>query len=290
MSVYIFLYFRCSLYREYFFISDNDTFMASQLDLRVTVQSWEVCCYHNTLRRWIYGVLSLSPDIICFLSHKTRDSNEALNLEINFSNIKSMKKALSSLMYSAIIITTEDSSMYWFSSLSDSNATFLILQHFYHEYLANIVSHSQDISSNPTRNKSQTGTKLGAQLLQSVNDSQETLSKAAVVLHGQGQQLGSMAHVMENIHQDLNVAQRIVSGLSSWLGRWRIPKVYKEDDLILINDNDIADVFDVKALFTHVSGGRNTQLKDCVFRVGADGMTVLNLMQKVTSSVNSNSI
>merc|ERR1712154_510831 len=131
-----------------------------------------------------------------------------------------MKKALSFLMFGAITISTEENKVHWFSSLADRNGTFLILQHFYHEFLVNPSKYANDTRSNNQDNHPETRTKLGTQLLQSVTDSHQTLAKAAVTLQGQGQQLSAAACVMDDIHQDLSVAQRIVSGLSSWLGRW----------------------------------------------------------------------
>ena len=46
----------------------------------------------------------------------------------------------------------------------------------------------------------------------------------------------------------------------------------------MVSDNDIADVLDVEALYTEMM---NTNRKECVLRVGKDGVTFLDMKQKV---------
>ena len=56
------------------------------------------------------------------------------------------------------------------------------------------------------------------------------------------------------------------------------PKETSKQEIIMVSDNDIADVLDVEALYTEMM---NTNRKECVLRVGKDGVTFLDMKQKV---------
>ncbi|KAH9524531.1 hypothetical protein Btru_027100 [Bulinus truncatus] len=124
-------------------------------------------------------------------------------------------------------------------------------------------------------------TKLGTELLRSIYDSQATLQKGAVSLVEQGSQLRNGAVKIEEIHEDLSVAERIAKGIDSWLGRWNLPPAVKTEELILVRDNDIPDVWDIEVLCTKILGSKYGCQNINVFRTSADGLTILDMKQKI---------
>jgi len=245
------------------------------------IKVWEASYYHTNTRKWVYGVLSLTPFYVHFRKHTDENNTFDYDMKIELSSVKCVNKALSSFMYGAIIFTTYDDAIHWFSSLANKNETFVIVQHFLKFQLIKYPKDSMLISQSEDLNV-QSRTKLGTQILRSVDDSQKTLEKAGSDLQHQGNQIRSIACTVQDIHQDLSVAERIVSGLSSWIGRWRIPNVYRNEEIQVVSVNDVPDVTDVEALFTHTKeNNKCSSKKDCVLRVSECGVTILDLKQKI---------
>lgn len=248
------------------------------------IRTWNASLYDNVSRRWINGQLNLLLNAIVFKPDDAGCKNICENphtLHIEFSNIISINKAQSSLIFTAVTIITNDGNTHWFSSLQNRNSTFLIIQHFYQASLHHKPDNGDMATLGSASSIAQKRTKFGTALLQSVNDSQTTLEKAAWKLTDQGDQLRNAAFTMEELHEDLQVAERITSGLDSYLGRWSLPPTDKSEELILVRRNDIPDVLDVEVLHTQITATKiGTQLPG-ILRVAQEGITILDMKQKV---------
>uniref|UniRef100_A0A0B6ZQ09 Synaptosomal-associated protein 47 n=1 Tax=Arion vulgaris TaxID=1028688 RepID=A0A0B6ZQ09_9EUPU len=248
------------------------------------IRTWNASLFESSSHKWVYGHLNLSSSAISFKSSvgegKNLDENSH-SLYINFSNITSINKALSSLVFPAITIIIKDGNVVWLSSFENRNSTFLILQHFYQSSLHQTPITSAQSAMLRSSATAQKRTQFGTDLLQSIVNSQATLQKAAGNLVEQGQQLRNASFTIEELHDDLTVAERITGGLDSWLGRWALPPTQKMEDLILVTRNDIPDVFDLEVLYTPVTATKIGIQLIGVFRVAKEGITILDLKQKV---------
>ncbi|GFR59110.1 synaptosomal-associated protein 47 [Elysia marginata] len=86
---------------------------------------------------------------------------------------------------------------------------------------------------------------------------------------------------MQDIHQDLTVAERITAGLNSWLGRWKMSTVSKPGAIIFLKDGDVPDMLDVEVLYTKVHLSRVGPQTCGVCRIESNGVTILDMKQKV---------
>lgn len=258
--------------------------MANRSD--IFIRCWCSTYYNYSSGKWITGLLKVSHEALLFQSNDLKIAGSEPNplvLFIHFSQIKGICKAVSSFIYPAIKITTDNKEEHWFSSFEDRNSTFLILQHCVQSKLFNkvddsqtsVTEHSSDVSSTAVT------TNIGTKMLHSVHDSHATLQKAANKLVEQGEQIRNSAFTVQLIHEDLTVAERITKGLNSWFGQWRLPPVTKADELIVVNDNDIPEVWDVDALCTQISANKYDIQREGVFRLSKDGVTLLDMKQKV---------
>ncbi|XP_055868886.1 synaptosomal-associated protein 47-like isoform X2 [Biomphalaria glabrata] len=189
---------------------------------------------------------------------------------------------VTSLQKWTIKITQINGEWHWFSSFENRNEVFLLINHFFQKRACqNVLSSSSSLSSSTLLPYDHQRTKMGTELLQSVYDSQATLQKGAVSLVEQGHQLRNAAVKMEEIHEDLTVAERITKGINSWLGRWKLPPTVKADELILVRDNDIPDVWDIEALCSKIIGCRHENQNINVFRISGDGLSIIDMKQKL---------
>ncbi|CAG5120370.1 unnamed protein product [Candidula unifasciata] len=173
------------------------------------IRTWNTSLYDNVTRRWISGHLHLSLYAVVFEADDTASKNASENthtLKIEFSNISSINKAQSSIIFTAVTVITNDGNTYWFSSLENRNSTFLILQHFYQASLHHKPENDLSRLGSAT-GMAQKRTKFGTALLQSVHDSKTTLEQAAWNLADQGDQLRNAAVTMEELHEDLQILQ-----------------------------------------------------------------------------------
>lgn len=251
---------------------------------RVAIRTWNASLFDSSYRRWVYGQLNLSANAIFFQcsNEESKNTDESTQtLYVDFSYIISISKALSSLVFPAITVTTRDGNIFWFSSFQNRSSVFLILQHFYQASLHEKPSDSDPSMVLPSSGTAQTRTKFGTELLQNVHDSKATLQKAALSLTDQGHQLRNTALTMEELHEDLDVAERITSGIDSWLGRWSLPPTYKAEEVILVTSNDIPDILDVEVLFTQVTATKIGAQVSGVLHLTKDGISILDMKQKV---------
>ena len=195
--------------------------MTSILNPPEIVQKWQASYYSEEKKTWLPGFLCVTPVAVIF---STLQAGHEHLVEEDFSKVLSIKKALSSFLFGAIVFNVQDRKSHWFSSFENRNETFLILQHFYQGYLFSSQTNEQKCDRGGLI-KSQHSTELGKNILKSVHDSLNTLGKAGTDLQRQGEQLCEAGSTVQDIHEDLSVAERVVGGLSSWFIRWRLPKV-----------------------------------------------------------------
>lgn len=218
------------------------------------IRNWKVSYYQNDHRRWINGQLTCSPFAVAFkvdsptesspdsqCDHKTGPKGEngsasdceSPDLLIEHTDIKKIQKATSMLIFSAITVETCNGAVHWFSSLPDRHSVYNILHHFALHSLK--VKGDTDSNARKGVTNPASQTQLGQKLLRSVEDSERTLAAAAGELQGQGGQLAGASIQLQEIHEDLDVADRLLSGLNTYLGRWTLPPQYKKVEPIHIS-------------------------------------------------------
>ena len=249
----------------------------------VWIQSWDASYYEPVSQKWLYGQLKLATDALLFAINKTstEPSGKSVVFYQDFANIKCINKAMSSMIFPSLTVRIVSDETHWFSSLQDRNGAFVVISHFFEASLLTPYSRGRQSNEVSSAQFNSQRTELGTVLLNCVHDSDITLRKAASSLVQQGEQLAAISCTMQDIQQDLTVAERVTAGLNSWLGRWKIPKSTTAGELILLKDNDIPNVLDVEVLYTKVFSSRIGPQTCGVCRVAADGISVLDLKQKV---------
>ncbi|GFN83525.1 synaptosomal-associated protein 47 [Plakobranchus ocellatus] len=243
------------------------------------IRQWDASYYCPTFKKWFYGELKLSTNALLFTHSES--PLESTQVYLDFMQIKDISRATSSFIFASITVKSAYDDIHWFSSFQDRNATFIVIRHFFEASLL-MKSSGQMLDSQPLFSQSTTHrTKLGTDLLNSVYDSDATLKNAASSLAQQGDQLRGLMCSMQDVHQDLTVAERITAGLQSWLGRWKVPKANKATGIILVKDSDIPDVLDMEVLYTRVLSTRVDPQTLGVCRVAAGGLSILDMKQKV---------
>lgn len=234
------------------------------MDIRIC--EWTASMYCEKKRVWFYGSLSLLPEEIVFQpSDKSADTKVT---RIQYSNICKVEKTRTGLVYGAIYLLLSTNTKVWFSSLEDRVGVHEAIKHFWKSSL---------VGKENTVKKKQVGkTVMGQKLLGIVNDSQETLSTAAVQLHGQGQQFDHMLTNMFDIHNDLDIAENVLEDIDSWFGRWRLPDEYVSIDPVIINKSDIPEFFEYEILLTKLEASKMNARRIGTVRLSKDGITLLN--------------
>ena len=246
------------------------------------IQSWDASYYEPTVKKWFYGQLKLATNKLVFVVNNAEElSCKPRIFCLDFADIKCISKAMSSMIFPALIAKTASNQIHWFASFQDRNSTFVVISHFFEASLLTTYSSSRSPNEVLASDFSSQKTELGTALLNSVHDSDLTLRKAASTLLQQKEQISSMSSTMQDIQEDLTVAERVTAGLNSWLGRWKMPKISKPGELIFLKENDIPDVFDVEVLYTKVLSSRAGCQTCGVCRVECNGITILDMKQKV---------
>ncbi|XP_078588734.1 synaptosomal-associated protein 47-like [Branchiostoma floridae x Branchiostoma japonicum] len=188
--------------------------MASAVFRPYPICEWKASYYQDSLRKWVYnGTLTVTAEAIIF--HDT-PSNTVTT--IHFEDITEVKRRTSMLIFSAVTVTTPDE-IHWFSSLANPMSVYKTLEHFWRERLIP-TKRSQ---SRELLQSSEVTSKLGQEMLSLMYDSYDTLGAAADELLHQGEQLDDVYRTVGDINQDLDVAETVISGLESWMGRWKAP-------------------------------------------------------------------
>ncbi|RUS78985.1 hypothetical protein EGW08_013242, partial [Elysia chlorotica] len=242
------------------------------------IRSWDASYYDTSVQKWFYGQLKLATNELIFVVNNAEDLNhKPRNYSLDFADISCINKAMSSMIFPALTARTKNNQVHWFASFQDRNNTFVVISHFFEASL--LTNGPGSLSSN--KGLSSQRTALGTALLKSVQDSDVTLREAASSLSQQTKQLATMACTMQDMQEDLVVAERITNGLNSWMGRWKMPKSDRPGELIFLNDNDIPDVVDVEVLFTKLLSSRVGTQTCGVCQVECNGITILDMKQKV---------
>lgn len=239
----------------------------------VIICQWAVSLYDEKKRKWIYGLLTLRADEAEFSPTDDKIGRGA-GVVIHFEDWIDIKKATTGLVFGAVYIVTKDSKKHWFSSLDDRDGFYGTLNHFWKAQLF----HKKD-----KKGGSQSGTgrqtNLGQKLVGLVQDSQDTLSEAAVQLNSQGRQIDSSLWTMSDLHNDLDVAERFVKDIESWVGRWRLPKQYSTIDPVVVNKCDIPEMFEIEIVHSKLETGKSNPRVVGLLRMCRDGVYILSQRQ-----------
>lgn len=241
----------------------------------VIICNWTVSLYNDKKRKWMYGVLNLRADEVEFSPSDKKSSPNGSDVMIPLEDWIDIKKATTGMVFGAVYIVTKDNKKHWFSSLEDREGFYGTLNHFWKAQLFQ--------KKDQTRSASGVGrkTKLGETLVGLVQDSQETLSGAAVQLHSQGRQIDSSLWTMSDLHNDLDVAERLVKDVESWVGRWRLPKQYNTVDPVVVNKCDIPEVFETEVVYSKLEVGKSNPRVVGLLRMCRDGVYILSQKQSL---------
>ncbi|KAL8571267.1 hypothetical protein ACOMHN_050802 [Nucella lapillus] len=260
------------------------------------IRNWRVCYYHNDQHRWIYGLLTCSPYNIKFHAENatgeppgSRDNpgdhhqndeksvtvseNESDDLLLQYTDIKQVQKARSMFMFSAVTVETQGGTVHWFSSLPDRHSVFNALEYFSRHTLLDTNKAKKPTCHSATR------TLIGQKLLQSAEDSECTLAAAAAELHAQGRQLDRASVRLTEMHEDLDSADRLLSGLDTYLGQWSLPPQYKQVEMVQISKDH-----DLEVLSSELSKDQWRCQLLTFLRVTESGLTLLTSRQRLLHS------
>ncbi|WAQ93597.1 SNP47-like protein [Mya arenaria] len=228
--------------------------------------------YSDLDRRWVNGMFSVSASSLQLDPYnKPRESP----VYVSFWEIKDVRKATTGLIFGAILVTTVHDRKVWFSSFVDRECAFRTIEHFRKGYL--LADESAKESRQPSASER---TKVGQKLLSIVHDSQTTLTTAAEQLHAQGRQMDSMMTAMSDLHGDLDIANRLVGDLDSWVGRWRIPRNVEQIDPVFVNKSGVPEIFEYEVLYNKEETNRANSRQLGTLRLSNDGITILNSKMK----------
>lgn len=245
----------------------------------INVKSFSASSYDEKTRRWKYGVLHVTPVYVEFM--EDCDNNGAPYVRsLEHNDVHNIKKSFTGLIYRAIVITTKDRTTWWLSSLQDIESTFNVLQYFQRQNLFSV----QNKGVSASHSKAAGSTEMGQKLLNSVHDSQNTLNNAANLLQQQGTQIESSMATMLDIHNDLDIASNLLTGLESWLGRWTIPRQYKKESLEIIRQTDLPAELDYEILYTNLEVGKMSYQLLGILRICMEGLIILTDKQKVVQN------
>ncbi|OWF40926.1 Synaptosomal-associated protein 47 [Mizuhopecten yessoensis] len=234
------------------------------------VREWEVQFYQEQTRKWLTGMLSVTVERIIF-----QDKNSQFNMICMYGDFAEVKKTTTGIIFSAIVIITKDGKKHWFSSLPNREDIFNVMQYF----LRSNVTFSDQGNKGKTLGMGRT--EMGHKLLKVAYDSHKTLSASAEIMSSQGEQIDSTLTAMTDIHNDLDIAESLTSGMESWTGKWRIPNVYQTVDPIIVHQRDIPNISDYEILYTKMETNKTTTQKLGLLRIAPEGMFILSEKQKL---------
>lgn len=240
----------------------------------VAICNWQASLYDKKTGKWIYGCALILPDKIMFTKNSDGRSDEYV-LSVLFEDIIEVKKATTGLIFGAICILTKQNDSTWMSSFSNRDEVYVALHHFWKSQLVNGSSRG-GTGSNPVQEQTQ----MGQKLLKIVRDSEDALSKASIQLFNQGHQISNSINSMDNIHNDLDIAEHLAEDLQSWLGRWTIPKQYTYIDPVFVNKSDVPEIFDFEVLFTKLELAKVSNKQLGTLRLSKDGLKIVTMKMK----------
>ena len=95
----------------------------------VSLFNWNCSYYNESDKNWHYGKLYLYPEGLIFNESKSNHS-----MQLPFNLIRGIKKGVSSLIYSCLLIELKLSCLY-FSSFNNRDNVFNIIMHFWNHLL-----------------------------------------------------------------------------------------------------------------------------------------------------------
>lgn len=234
---------------------------------------WEASYYNEDQREWLYGELLVSQTALRFVAPADAKLNKSLTEAylklISYGVITEIKKLTSSFVYSCVTVFT-GKQQHWFSSLPKRGNVFNVVMHFWRNTLIPEVK--------VTGGEIQKPTTLGQKMLQVAADSEKTLQSAGEQLQIQGEQLDHATGVMYDLHSDLDVAEHLMSGLESWMGRWKMPKQpIPIEPLEIINARAVPKVTEVSVIYSNsVARNEQTDVKNGSVRILKEGVTIID--------------
>jgi len=240
--------------------------------LATHISEWSASCYDDQQKKWVYGILSVSASSLLF-----DPSNKPLETTVHmpFNNIVDVRKATTGLVFGAIVIALELDRKVWLSSLYDREEVFRTIEHFRHAYLL-----SERKAGSQDKQRQRGKSVMGQKLLNIVQDSQDTLAGAANTLHAQGRQIDGMLDTMEDLHSDLDIADRLVQDIDSWLGRWFVPSNVQTLDPVIVNRSDCPGVFDFEVLYNKLENNRSHSKQIGTLQLTKEGVTLFTSKMK----------
>ncbi|KAL3831840.1 hypothetical protein ACJMK2_023540 [Sinanodonta woodiana] len=233
----------------------------------INIREYSGSLYLVDTRKWIYGTLAFKSDVIIF------DSENKI-LIIPYGTLTDVKKTTTGLVFGAIVISTK-TDKHWLSSFEDRESVYNTLCHFWNSKLFRKEGRKGAVSSCGSQ------TKMGKKLIGILQDSEKTLSNAANTLQHQGHQIDLAMATMDDLHQDLDIADNLVTGLERWLGPWKLPAEYTKVDPVIVSRADIPDVFEFEVLHTRLETGKMTTQNLGLLRIAKEGIILLTSKQKV---------
>lgn len=237
------------------------------------IRSWTLCYYVDKSRTWVYGDLSVHMNGVSFQS--SVDTKPPLKFKLIFNDFTGVKKTTTGLIFSALVIILSNGCKHWFSSIPDRESLYNCVHYFWKCSL--LTSKKPDKSQVGFANR----TEKGRQLLSIVHDTDKTLRGAAESLSIQGAQIDSAMGTMLDIHNDLDVADGLMSGLESWFGKWKMPKEYNYVEPVFVSKDDISEVLEYEILYTKLQVGKASMQNVGLLRVSKEGLFILTEKQKV---------
>lgn len=237
------------------------------------IRSWRLCYYEDKSRRWITGDLFVHMNGVAFES--SFDTKPPLKFKLISNDFTEVKKTTTGLIFGALVIVLSDGHKHWFSSIPDRESLYNCVHYFW----------KCSLLSSGKRDKSQVGfanrTEKGRQLLSIAHDTDQTLRGAAESLSIQGAQIDSAMGTMLDIHNDLDVADGLIDGLETWLGKWKMPKEYNYMEPVFVSKDDISEVLEYEILYTKLQVGKASMQNVGLLRVSKEGLIILTEKQKV---------
>ena len=254
----------------------------------LAIRSWKVQYYKNLRKRWIYGQLCINPRFIVFneSDHGSSSSDsqtiqstldDSAVLIIKYEQITDVKKTTTSFVYSALTITVGGSESHWFSALPSRESAFNTIQHFWRERLIPTVPKTVVDPRNQTR--------IGQELLGIAQNSSVTLKETGTLLYHQGEQLDHATSVMYDLHNDLDVAENLLTGLESWVGKWSTSSSAGEVEPFEVAGGNIPVVIEVPMVYQRLGAGAHKQYQGRL-RISPEGATIQDSVWNVVHHFN----
>lgn len=122
------------------------------------------------------------------------------------------------------------------------------------------------------------------ELLQIAYETQDVLVDAAKTLHRQGKQLSHTSQMMDSLHNDITVAERITGDIESWAGAWRVKGAFQNPHILSKRGESPLDYQSIEypVLYAKLSQESHTP-GELVFR--NEHLEILNEQSEIVHSI-----